>query len=170
MSNIDTPVAHVDAANALVTQIRTLIQSVSGYTHISRGQHRRLVPPAAVPDRFLLTVATALDASSVLANVAQVTGADLRDAINFANAFATLVTELEVLQRGLRETITARRAEAGSGALRAYRMSKSLVGPPEKAVLIPYINDMKIALGRSGIRPAPEAPPATVLPDPAIAA
>lgn len=165
MSTVETPVAHIESANTFMTQLRALMQSISGFSHISSEQRRRLIPPAAVPDRFLLTVAAALDASSVLANAAQITGPELRDAINFTNAFESVATELELAARGLRETITTRRADAGGRALRAYRMSKSLDRPNERSVLIPHIRDMKRSLGRGRQRSTAEEPPVETPPE-----
>ena len=165
MSNIETPTAHAEAASQFLTQLRTMLQSISGFAHVTPGRRRRINPTASVRDAFLQTVAVALDSSDVLASAAQVRGPDLRDAVSFKNAFEPVAVELELAARGLRETIATRRSDAGTRALRAYSMAKSLNRPSDRELLIPHIRDMARTLNRGRRRqpvvepdPAPEAP------------
>jgi hypothetical protein len=163
MSVIDTPVPHNEAANTILGQLRTIVQSIQGFNFVTTGQRRRLSSAASVPDTFLLTVGLALDASSDLATAAKVQGAELRDAVNFSNAFRAVATELEVVARGLRETIDARRADAGGRALRAYSLARSFNRPSDRDLLIPHLREMQRTLGRGRRRvltPPAEAPAA----------
>jgi hypothetical protein len=167
MSVVDTPTAHAEAAAQFLVQLRNIVQSINGFTFVTPGRRRVINATASVPDPFLQTVAVALDASPMLASAAQVDGRQLRDAVVFTNAFEAVAIELDLAARGLRETIASRRYEAGVSALRAYSMAKSLNRPGDRALLIPYIRDMRRTLGRGRTRqtvpgdatqPAPEAP------------
>lgn len=162
MSTTETPTPHSEAAATLVNQLRALMTTISGFGFVTKTQRRRLNASAAVPDAFLLQVAQALDASTEFATAARVQGVDLRDAVNFSNAFAPVATELQLFARGLLETIAVRRSDAGDRALRAYNVAKSFDRPSQRALLVPHLRDIKSSLKR-GRRKAsttlPEPPP-----------
>lgn len=157
---------HEITAQAMMMQLRETVQGIAGYAFVGRGQRRKLNTAASLPDRFLQSVAVACDASSHLAGSSQITGSELRDTIAFARAYTSVADELEVIARGLRDTIAARRGDVGQRALRAYSMAKSINRPSDREVLIPHVNEMKRALGRGrrSKNTVPGAPPVAPAP------
>src|SRR6185503_19537835 len=77
-------------------------------------------------------------------------------------AFSEVADELELLARGMRYTIALRRSDAGTTALKAYGVAKSL-NRPRKAPVVPHETNMRRTLGRTRGRkvPAPAAPAGT---------
>lgn len=156
MSNIDTPVSHAEAAAAILNQLQAITQSIPGFGFLTRGQRQRITASASVPDEFLLTVALALDASPEFSDAARLRGSDLRDLVNYSNAFRAVAQQFELMARGLTETIAGRRFELGKLALRAYGVAKTFNRPAEHDQHVPHILAMQRALGRG--RPRTTAP------------
>lgn len=170
MSNVETPVAHAEAASEIVNQLRQAMQKIAGFGFITNGQRRRLSPSAAVPDNFLMTVALALESVPDIATVTKLQPAELRDVVNFTIAFRTVATELQVVARGLLDTIEERRADVGRRALRAYSMAKAFNRPMDEGLPVPHVVEMKRTLGRGrprrvndGEEQPPPAPPAPAI-------
>lgn len=163
MSSVtETPVPHTEAANTIIAQLRAISQSIQGFNFAAPGQRRRLSSTASVPDDFLLTVALALETAPDIAVAAKIQPVELRDIVNYSNAFRTVATELEVVARGLRETIDARRFDLGNRALRAYAMARKFTRPSDRDLLIPHLREMQRTLGRGRRRVLPvetETPP-----------
>lgn len=152
-------VPHDDTALAMMVALRKLAQSVVGFNFVTADRRRKINVSASLPDEFLEAVAVACDASSHLASSSQLTGIEVRDAINFSRAFLSVADELEILARGLRGTVALKRAEVGVRALRAYTLAKTLNRPDDRQLLIPHLAKLRAALGRSGVnkkKPVPE--------------
>jgi len=161
MSNVtETPNSHEVAAREHLAQIRAIVQSVRGYGFATIKHRRRIGLPAAVSDAFLNAVAVALDASEAFANAAGVTGAQLRDAIAYTNAYRPVANELELMASGIAQGVWTTRAEAAGLALKAYRLSKGFNSPSGPELFVPHIANMKKALGRGRpktIEPQPDS-------------
>jgi hypothetical protein len=146
----DTPTpSHEETAQAMLTQLRKLAQSIPGFTFVPPVFRRRLTASASVPDDFLQSIGVACDATPRLATASEITGAELRDTITFSRQYNSVADELELLMNGIRGTIAVRRSEVGRRALRAYEIAKRLDHPEDRERLVPHIEDMKRTLGRS---------------------
>ncbi len=165
-SVIETPISPTEAARALLVQIRALQASVNGFTFSRTPDPRTLNSAASVPPAFLEAVAVALDASPHLATASRVEAAELRSAATYANAFTPVAEELELMARAVRYTLAIHRSRAGKLALSAYALAKTLNRPSDRQVLMPHIEQMKRALGKTRRKPESavlEPPPPPVL-------
>jgi hypothetical protein len=164
-----TPNQYEKDAQEILVQIRALMQKVRGYGFVTKSHRKRLTPAAALKDPYLLSVAVAMDASADLAQATGITGAEIRDIVNFCNAFLPVVDEMRLAAAGLEQTIQTQRGEGGQKCLKAYSMAKSFNRPgADGALLVPHIADMKRTLGRGRKKPASlPAPTEPVAPQPA---
>src|SRR5689334_20244428 len=106
----EVPVSpRTEAVRQVLPKLRELIEGLEGLTFLTRVERLRVNTTASVRDRFLAAVAAALEAFPLLASIARVTPAQLREVIAYSHAARTLADELERLLRGVRDTITARR-------------------------------------------------------------
>jgi hypothetical protein len=80
-----------------------------------------------------------------------------RDKVASATALEQVAEEFEATLKGLRHTISVRRAEAGDDALHSYDVAKSLARTKDGAALVSHVASMKNALGRGGRR-TPKTP------------
>lgn len=169
MSSVtETPVpattAHDTAAASLLTQMRDMVQNIRGYGFTSLKHRRRMSASTMVSTSFLLSAAVALDASEPLRRAAEATGDQIRDVVNFCNAYGPMADEVILRATGLQQTVQAQRDEAVRAALRAYRIARSFNSPSDRDVLVPTIADMKRTLGRGRKKvvkaPAPVTEPA----------
>lgn len=162
MSNvIETPVTHETAASEMVVQLRNLAQRISGYGFSTKGRRRSLTTFANVPVQFMLEVAVALDASERFAKACEVTGAEIRNIVNFANAYAPVGAELVLVGTGVSDTVQVKLAEAGKLCLRVYRMARSFHSPTDRELLMPHVAEMQRLLNRGRRKGAKaEEPPA----------
>jgi hypothetical protein len=117
---------------------------------------------ASVPDAFLLSTAAACDAAPEFSSAVQLTGSQLRQAINFQRAYVQLADELELIAKGLRDTLAEHRFQIGSLALRAYSIAKGFARPTDSATFIPHLKNMKRDLGKSSPKTTPTPDPAKV--------
>lgn len=148
----------------MLLQIRELARSIQGFGFAAKGRRLKISSKAALPDTFLDAAAVACDASPKLAAASGITGAEIRDTINFAAAFRSVAQELQLLGRGLEDTIAERRALAGTHSLRAYDLAKRMNAPEERELLIPHLANMERAL--RSVRPGPKKPKTTPAPAP----
>lgn len=159
MSNvIETPVSNDTAAGEMLVQLRAIVQQIRGFGFLGKGTRRQLTTSATLPDPFLLSLAVALDALPMLASASRITSAQLREVVDFSNAFTPVAAELQLIARGLEETIAARRAEAGQEALRTYSTAKSFNRPRDHEQFVPHLAEMKFNLGRGRAKAAPAKP------------
>ncbi len=151
-----TPINHEDVANAMIVELRDLAQSIPGFAYAAKGRRRKISSAARLPDAFLEAVAVACDASPQLAVASEITAADLRSMIVFSRAFTTVADEMNLVARGLLDTVAEQRAQTGQRALRAYAVAKSINRPEDRELLIPHLANMQrtIARGRRRTRPA----------------
>jgi hypothetical protein len=138
----------VEAQN-LVRQIRALLHAIPGFGVLSSERRAELNGRnQTVSDRYLESVAVALDASLHLSDAAQATSADVRHAVRFAQAFLAVADELTLLARGLRDTVLAKRGDAVNRGLAVYAIAKTINRPGDRELLIPHVDAMKRTLGR----------------------
>lgn len=159
MADQETPSSHETAASDSLAQIRTIMQGVPGYGFAGAKHRSRIGAVAAVPDRFLLAVALALDASPTLAAAAGVTGAELREAVSYAHAYRPFASELTLMGNGMLQGVQAKRADKASLAFKAYRLAKGYNSPADRQLLVPHIASMRAALGRGRPSVKATAPP-----------
>jgi hypothetical protein len=161
MSTIpDIPVNHEQQANAHIATVRQLAQSIQGFSYAARGRRVKIGVTASVPDAFLLSTAAACDAAPEFSSAVQLTGSQLRQAIDYQRAYVQLADELELIAKGLRDTLAEHRFQIGTLALRAYSVAKSFARPTDSATFIPHLKNMKRDLRKS-------SPKTTSTPDPA---
>lgn len=149
MSNvIETPVGHETAAGDMLVRLRELAHTVSGYGFSTKGRRRSLSTFATLPIPFMLEVAVALDASRAYADHCGITGAQIRDIVNFANAYGPVGSELVIVGTGVNDTVQVKLAEIGKLCLRAYRVARSFHSPTDRELLMPHVAEMQRLLGR----------------------
>ena len=136
-----------DVIVALETMLRELLP---GFTFLPTAQRRRITTAGSVPDDFLEAVAVAVESTPNVAGPIPITPIELRDAIRSSRAFLSLADQLELMARGVRETVAESRAEVGKRALATYGVARSVNRHLDLTVAIPHFANMRRALGRTG--------------------
>lgn len=149
----DTPTPQAEGpftvqARELLNDARAIRTKISGFRFGRLADRKRLNLSAGVPDRFLQTVAVALEASPSLAAASNTSAHDLREAIQFSREFLNVAEELELIAKGLRNTIALRRVRADQDARQVYALAKSFNRPSDREPLVPHIDAMRRALVR----------------------
>jgi len=155
----DVPQSHDDAARELLLGVRSLRESVPGLVLLPKERLMELINAATVPDEFLEAVLIGSEATSDLAAVSKLDRAEVRDVIAFSRAYGGAMDETELLHRMVKHTIILRRAKVGQEALRVFALAKGLNRPRKSGLLVPHIEAMRRALGRSRAKPVTETPP-----------
>jgi hypothetical protein len=155
-----TPIDFEQASAAILIQLRQLTQSITGFGFLTKARRRQITTSASVPDAFLKSTAITCDAQPDLGRAGDVTSSELRQVIEFTRAFNSVADELELLAKGLRDTVAGQRFDVARKALRVYALAKTFDGPTERTLLVPHLKNMKRDLGRSRTKlPAePETP------------
>src|SRR4051795_3447124 len=166
-----TETSHLDAAEALIDDIRALKQRVPKFVvPESRNAARRIAAAASVPTEFIDRAALAVRNNDELTRGGNFGLAQIRDRMDFAVAYDPVADELEAMALFIRHSVRVARNEAGSNALTTYALAKRLAKRPETAALAPHVEDMRIALGVRGrkakAKPAPVPSPTPVQPPP----
>lgn len=143
-----TPINHEEVANAIIQQLRSMAQSIPGFGYAAKGRRRKISSVATLPDAFFEDVAVACDASPQLAVASNLTAAELRNVIILSRAYKSVANEMNLIERGILDTVAEIRAEAGQCALRTYSMAKSINRPEDRELLIPHVANMQRSLGR----------------------
>ena len=152
---------------AMIEQVRSLIQSVKGFVHLTPSWRRKINSAATLPKDFYRIGAIALDDHEWLANTGRVSGAEIRDALDFSAGVDSLATELELLAKGLRSTAAARLGHVGQRLLLVYTVARRhnrTIG----VELVPQVEKMEAILrarrrrgrGKASAQPMPEEAPA----------
>ena len=119
--------SYTDDAKALFEALEALVQAVPGFERTEMGALRKLVRHAGVPDECIITTVTAIEASPLFAAATPLRREAAYDAIQFALAYETLATDLEVAARGVRYAIAKKRAGIGAQVLDALAVARRLV-------------------------------------------
>jgi hypothetical protein len=148
----ETPVNHQQDAIDLTIKVRQLIQSIDGFTFAGPGRRTQIRTSGSLPDKFLSSTAASCDALPEFSAAAQLTGNEVRQALAFQVAYAPLADELELLAKGIRDTLAEHRSRIGYRALRAYAIAKTFSRPEDRATFLPHLRNMKRDFGRSRVK------------------
>jgi len=154
----ETPLTHTERARLALEHIRGIKELISGFTFVAEPDPRTLNSAKSVSDEFLEMTAIAIEASEELAQSSRVTPAELRDAAGFSLAFTPVARELGMMHQAVSYTIAVKRSGVATLPLQAYQIGKALVRKTIRPVLIPHLENMKLALRK--IRPSKAAKPA----------
>jgi hypothetical protein len=138
------------AAKAVLDKLHILRDEIPGFEMPPTGGRKRIHTTANIPSEFVEATAVAIDRDSPLQKSSELTSDEMRESIAFSAAFEAIADELEAFAKGVRFTIANRRAKVGSNALTLYEIAKRLAKQPDKKDLLPYVEDMKRALGKRG--------------------
>jgi hypothetical protein len=158
---IPVPVSPDQAVREIIVSLEaTLRELLPGFTFLPTAQRRRITSAGATPDEFLEAVAVAVEQTPNIGAPIQITPAELREAISTSRAFLSLASQLELMARGVRETVADRRAEVGKRALITYGVARSVNRHLDLTLAVPHFANMRRALGRTGRKKRPgETPP-----------
>ncbi len=156
--------SHTVTAQTRVDEIRAMREKIPNFVIPESGRdNQRLSSVASLPPQFVELAAVAIKNSGQLGAA----GADpeqVRDLMDYADAYDPLADEFEAMAGFIRHSVTAARHKAGSIALTTYALAQRLAKRPETADLAPHVTDMRNALGkrirRSKSQPAPAPAPA----------
>lgn len=156
-----TPQSYTETAQARVDEIRAMRQQIPNFViPDSKGATRRLNSAASVPQQFVELAAVAVTNSTALVRGGGIDPAQIRDLLNYAEAYAPVADELEALAHFVRHSVVTARNKAGSDALTTYVLAQRMAKRPETADLAPHVDDMRRALGKR-IRKAKSQPAPT---------
>ena len=170
-NNTEVPVtttpqpSHLDEAIALIDDIRAMRQRVPNFVvPESKNAGRQLSPAASVPPQFVDLAALAIRNNEELTLGRDSGSVQMRDKMDFADAYDPVADELEALASFINHSVTKAKNKVGSGALNTYALAKRLAKQPETADLIPHVDDMSKALGRKGRKAKSQPAPAPATP------
>jgi hypothetical protein len=140
--------SHTDGAQACVEDIRAMRQRIPNFViPESKNAGRRLATVASIPQEFVELAAVAVKNSATLVRGSGADPVQLRDLMNFAEAYAPLADELEALAHFIRHSVALAKYQAASDALTTFALMQRLAKRAETADLAPYVTDMRNALG-----------------------
>jgi hypothetical protein len=165
-NNTEVPVtttpqtSHMNEAVALIDDIRAMRQRVPNFAvPESRNAGRQLAAAASVPPPFVDLAALAIRNNEEQLTLGRTSGSvQMRDQMDFADAYDPVADELEALAHFVRHSVRVARNTAGSNALLTYAVAQRLAKRPETAALAPHVQDMQNALGarrKAKAKPAP---------------
>jgi hypothetical protein len=108
----------------LLVRARELVHSIEGFIHLTPEERRRINTAASLPNDFYSTGAGILDQYEWLAAASDLTGQEVRRTLDETPGYNGLATELELIARGLRGTLAARRASVGRRLLLMYEIAR----------------------------------------------
>jgi hypothetical protein len=147
---------HTESAQIFVGEIRDIRGRLPRLViPSSKNDAARLRTAASVPPEFIELTNLAVANENSLVRGGAASPAEVRDSLDYADAFDPVADELEALAQFVRFSVTAARHKAGSAALTTYALAKRLAKQPETAHLAPLVADMARALGR-GRKPTQE--------------
>src|SRR6185436_17228480 len=154
----ETPLSHTERARLVLEHIRGIKELIGGFTFVSEPDPRALNAAKSVPDAFLEMTAVAIEASEELAQSSRVTPAELRDAAGFSMAFTPVAKELAMMSQAVSYTVAVKRSTVATLALQVYQVGKALVRRTIRPLLIPHVESMKLALGKTKSKTAAAKP------------
>lgn len=141
--------SYADDSLALVHEIMAMRDRIPKFAIPSKGDGRRLAPAASVPPEFIELTAVAITTHTSLQRGGAMPPAESRDLVRYAAAYNPVADELEAMAHFVRHSVTAALNRVGSDALATYALAQRLSKRPETADLIPHVEDMRRALGRT---------------------
>ena len=140
---------HFEAAQERLREVRTVRELIPNFIlPVSAKESRRLNTAASVSPQFVEASASAMANEKALER-AEVTPAEMRDLMAYADAYGPVADEYEAMGQFLRHSINAARNRAGSEALATYNNAKRLAKIPRYARLAAYVADMRRLLGKA---------------------
>jgi len=155
----ETPMTHTERARLALEHIRGIKELIRGFTFVADPDPRALNAAKSVSDAFLEMTAVAIEASEELAQSSRVTPAELRDAAGFSMAFTPVAKELTMMSQAVSYTVAVKRSTVATLALQVYQVGKALVRRTIRPVLIPHVESMKLALGKTRSKATAAKPP-----------
>jgi hypothetical protein len=159
MSTIETDVSkgvdesvpnpNAEAAQQRVKELRQMREVIPHFiVPESTKETLRLRMVASVPPAFVELTAMAVANQTALVRGEAATPSEVRELMSYAEAYSPVADELEALAHFVRHSVTAARNRAGTEALTTYALAQRLAKRKEHAGLVPYVADMRKALGR----------------------
>jgi hypothetical protein len=148
------------AAQAYMDQLRGMRPLIPDFAFApEKPIRRKLIANASVPLELIEMVSVNLvKAPQIAVDGAQ--GEKLRDLMQRAMSFTAVADDLDQTSAAARHTVTDLRHQAGSIALDVYANAKRLAQRPGNGDLIPLVEGMQQALGRTSPRPRKKLAPA----------
>jgi len=166
---IVVPVSHAEAARLLSESLRAMQSTIEGFVLPPQplDAQSRLRGHRLLPDAFFLELAVAIESSEAFVKALeaaslQLTPAEIRDMLRYAEAYLPFADALERFARGVRHTVFARRASVGRKASSAYRIAQGMNLLVDVSVPVPQAESMKRAFGNRRRKPAPVPEPVPV--------
>ena len=155
-----TPLTHTERARAVLAHIRGITELIADFQFPDdHFDPRTLNSVKSIPPEFFEMLAVSIEANSELARMSRISPAELRDAAEFVAAFNPVVGEFGIMRRSTVHTIAVKMARVGQLALQTYDFAKNLNNrKTSPQVIIPHLEAMKAALGRSRAKPIPQLP------------
>jgi hypothetical protein len=162
MKSTAAPSPHTEAAKAFIEKIRAMGGEFPRFTLDGLGDGRAQ-NGTAVPEKFVESASVAVQKSFRLEQAGGADATTLRDAYAYAIAFEPVVQELLALAKFLAHSIRVQRNAAGLCALDVYSLAKRLSKRKDGAELKPFVDDMRVKLGKRSSRKAePDTEPVPV--------
>ena len=127
----------------LIARARELIRDVEGFIQLTNAERRKINTAASLPAEFYDVSANMLDNHEWLSRAGQVTGSDVRRMRNDSPGYESVAGELELLARGFRSTLAARRGTIGRSLLLVYEIARR----SNRAGQEPYIKEVETLEG-----------------------
>jgi hypothetical protein len=149
VSVVPSPTIHAEAAQARLQELRLWREQIPRFVIPPSADATRLLNSAAsVPPVFIELTNVAVANQKALVRQESISPAEVRDLVSYADAYSPVADELEALAQFVRHSVAAARNTAGSEALTTYSLAQRLSRKPQHAHLVPYVADMRRALGR----------------------
>ena len=156
VSNAVPAGGHADAVQERVQELRRWREQIPRFLiPATSDATQRLSSAGSVTPAFVEQTNVAVANQTVLVRTEAATPAETRDMMAYAEAYEPLADELEALAHIVRHSVAFARNRAGNEALTRYALARRLAKLPENAALVPYVADMRRALGRMR-KPTPE--------------
>ena len=143
------PNTYTEDAQARVREVRQMRALIPRFViPASPKETSKLTSAASVPPEFVELTAVAITNENALVRGDGMPPAEMRDLVQYAEAYGPFADELEAFAQFVRHSVTAALNAAGSEALTTYALAQRLAKRPKHAHLAPYVADMRRALGR----------------------
>ena len=141
---------HENNAQAIRLDIERLVQGIRGLTLLTSEQRRKYNVSGHVDDDYLRSVGLLLDANADVAGSSRLTGAEIREHLQFSSSYKDVGKELQLHGRMTDDTLLAERATIGERAMRAVKIARSINTPAGRASLVPHLEaiDRDFSRGR----------------------
>lgn len=149
-------------AQTYIEKLHALRETIPHFVFpTTKNATQRLSSVASLPPAFVELTTVAIRNHDPLVRRDGAEPDEIRDWMEFALAYASVVDEHEAIAQFLRHSIAEAKYRAGSEALTTYALAQRLAKRPANAELVPHVADMRAALGprfsrkRKPVTPAP---------------